>query len=618
MKLLEKIKSFKVKDIFTSNNKKKTLFVVVLGIMILVSLPVLADGVVNSGRIHQGVKINGISVGHLTPLEAKSKISEKIQPVLNEPIIVQFENKQWKLMPSDIKAEVNIVKSVDRAYEVGRKGSLSYRIEIRFLSWFRSVNSPLIYYVDSGLINDFIDDIVNEVDKEPRDAGLKISGTNIEIIKSQIGIKVKRPNLFSEIRDKVPSLEERKIILPTSILPAFIGDEGICEAKEYVAKILQAPLFLKYSNKRWEIKVEKMGELISFSKDDSGGKAILRATLNKQKTEDYIKELTKDISNEAKDAKFEIVKNKVKIISSVDGNGTDTAAAYFEIERVIKDDLPREIILKTKVIKPSLSTEEAQAMAITERVSTFKTNYSSGNTSRVHNIHLIARALDGSIVAPGETFSFNETIGPRTVGKGYKEAPTIVNGELVLTVGGGVCQVGTTIFNTAFFGGYPIVKRMNHSFYISSYPMGRDATVSYGGADFQFRNDTSAHILIKTYCTGNSVAVSFYSTDFGTKVSYKTSSIVNITPYFVEYVEDQLLPKGEQVVENDGINGFDVTVYRTVTKKGEIVRKDKFFSRYKPRKSVVHVGIKDDSEQEEQEGQDETVPEQHKEVTSTT
>jgi len=361
-----------------------------------------------------------------------------------------------------------------------------------------------------------------------------------------------------------------------------------------------------------------MGELISFSKDDSGGKAILRATLNKQKTEDYIKELTKNISNEAKDAKFEIVKNKVKIISSVDGNGIDTAAAYLEIKRVIKDDLPREIILKTKVIKPSLSTEEAQAMAITERVSTFKTNYSSGNTSRVHNIHLLAHALDGTIVAPGEIFSFNETIGPRTVEKGYEEAPTIVNGELVLTVGGGVCQVGTTIFNTAFFGGYPMVKRINHSFYISSYPMGRDATVSYGGADFQFRNDTSAYILIKTYCTGNSVAVSFYSADFGTKVSYKTTPFVNITPYSVEYVEDPLLPKGEQVVEKDGINGFDVTVYRTVTKKGEIIREDKFFSRYRPRKSIVHVGVKDDSEQEEQEEQDETVPEQHEEVTSTT
>jgi len=152
MKLLEKIKSFKINDIFTTNNKK-ILFVVALGIIIFVALPVLADGVVDFGRIHHGVKINGISIGHLTPLEAKSKISEKIKPVLNEPIIVQFEDKQWKLMPSDIKAKVNIVKSVDRAYEVGRKGSLSYRIKTRFLSWFRPVNSPLICYVDSGLIN---------------------------------------------------------------------------------------------------------------------------------------------------------------------------------------------------------------------------------------------------------------------------------------------------------------------------------------------------------------------------------------------------------------------------------------------------------------------------------
>ncbi len=587
----------------------------VIGVVMLIALPILADALIHYGKIHHGVEINDIPVGYLTPSAAEKKVLERMEPVLGESVIVRYEDKYWELNPSDIKAKLNVAKSVERAYEVGRKGSLGSRLKTRFLSWLSPADSPLICYTDSKLLNSFINGIADEVDKEPRDAGLKIDGTDLEIIESQIGIEVKKTNLFSQIRNKVISLGSRKIDLPTSILPAVIVNEDIEEVKIDVIKMLQSSLFLKYSNECWEVEPEKIGELIAFNKVDKtlNGKkeVVLEANLDKEKTESYIKELTQDISSEAKDARFEIVSRKVRIISSVDGSEIDTDVAYLEIEKVIKDSPPREVILKIKTVKPELTTEEAQAMGIKKRVSTFTTKYSPGNAPRVNNVHLLAKVLDGVTVAPGEIFSFNDTAGPRTVEKGYQEAPTIVQGELVSTVGGGVCQVGTTIFNTAFFGGYPIVERSNHSFYISKYPTGRDATVSYSDPDIRFLNDTSAYILIKTSYSSSSVTISFYSTDFGIDVSYKTSQFTNVTPYVIEYIEDPTLLEGEQEIEEQGINGFDVTVYRTVTKDGEIIRKDKFFSRYKPKKAVILIGTKDDSEQ------DEAVPENYEETTST-
>ncbi|HDP70261.1 MAG TPA: hypothetical protein ENN38_05595 [Actinobacteria bacterium] len=612
MDLLKKIKSFKIKNLFKLD--RKALVISILGMVILVTSPVLADEVIHYGRIHHGVEINNIPIGHLTPSEAEKKVSETLNSVLDKPVIIQYEDKKWELMPFEIETKINASKSIERAYEVGRRGSFGYRLKIRFLSWFHSVDSPLIFYTNSKLLNKFIDDVAAEVDIDSQDASLKIDGIDVEVIKNQVGMKVKKTDLFSKIRDAVISFKNRTFDLPMTILPATITEEGIKKAQKDVVSMLKSSLFLKYSDLLWEIEPEKIGELVAFSKVEKSiegkTKFFLEATLDKKKTEAYIKELTKDIGNEAQDAKFEVSGAKVKIIPSIDGSEIDTAAAFRETEKVIKNNFPREVILKTRTVAPDLTTEEAQAMGIKERVSVFTTRYSPSNIPRVNNIHLLAKALEGVMVAPGEVFSFNEAVGPRTAKKGYMEAPTIVNGELVSTVGGGVCQVGTTIFNTAFFGGYPIVKRSNHSFYISKYPTGRDATVSYGGADFKFRNDTSAHILIKTYYTSSSVSVSFYSTDFGVKVSYKTSQFTNAKPYSIEYVDDPTLLVGEQVVEEQGINGFDVTVYRTITRNGEIIKKDKFFSHYKPKKSVVRVGTK-------KEELEETVPEKHEEVTPT-
>ncbi|MDO8885317.1 VanW family protein [Candidatus Oleimmundimicrobium sp.] len=615
MDILKAIKLFKIKNFFKAN--KKTIVVLAASIIMLVALPTLADAVIHYGKIHHGIKINGINVGYLTPQESQKKVSQEMEHVLSKSVIVQHENMEWKLTPTDIKTNLNVAKSVEKAYNVGRKGGFISCFKIRFLTWFSPIESPLICYTDSRLINSFINNIAKEVDKEPRDAGLEINGTDIEVIKSQIGIKVKKTDLFSQIKDKVVSLENRKINLPTSISPAVVADDGVEQAKADLVKMLQASLILKYSDKRWEVGPEKIGELVAFNKTDEffneRKKVVLKAALDKEKVESYIKEVTQDISKKAEDAKFEIIGKKVKIIPSVDGNKIDTAVAYLEIEKVIKSNPPREIILKMKTVKPDLATEEAQAMGIKERVSVFKTYYSAGNAPRVNNIHLLAGTLDEMLVAPGEIFSFNEFVGPRTTEKGYQEAGTIINGEVVPTIGGGVCQVGTTIFNTAFFGGYPIIERSNHSFYISKYPTGRDATVSYGGPDFRFKNDTSAHILIKTSYSNSSVTVSFYSTGFGINVSYDTSQFSNIVSCPIEYVEDSTINKGEQKIEEQGINGFDVTVYRTVTKNGETIRKDKFFSRYKPKKAVILIGTKDNFEQEE----DGAVPKDYEETTST-
>ena len=231
-------------------------------------------------------------------------------------------------------------------------------------------------------------------------------------------------------------------------------------------------------------------------------------------------------------------------------------------------------------------------MGVEERISTFTTTYDGSNQSRVSNIHTLGDALDGKLVAPGASFSFNGAVGERTAAKGYQEANAIVNGKLVPQLGGGICQVGTTLFNSVFFSGLPITDRQNHSFYISHYPKGRDATVSWGGPDLKWKNDTKNWVLISVSYTSDSITISLYGTDPGYDVSFTTGPFTNETPYPVEKIKDPTLKSGLKIVKDRGETGKKCVVVRTVKRGGQVVRTDTFTSNYKPKVEVVRIGTK--------------------------
>jgi vancomycin resistance protein YoaR len=205
------------------------------------------------------------------------------------------------------------------------------------------------------------------------------------------------------------------------------------------------------------------------------------------------------------------------------------------------------------------------------------------SSNRIHNVHLMADYIDGTIIRPGETFSFNDSVGPRTPDRGFREGQMIVGSLLLPSIGGGVCQTATTLFNNAFDLGLPIVERHNHSFYISHYPMGRDATVSWGGPDLKFSNDMDHALLIKSSYTDSTLTFTFYGTNEGRKVEARVGPQTNWKEPTTSYALDPAAPPGSvRQVDGEHQRGFDVTVYRTVTKNGSVLRSDSFASHYIP------------------------------------
>jgi vancomycin resistance protein YoaR len=231
-------------------------------------------------------------------------------------------------------------------------------------------------------------------------------------------------------------------------------------------------------------------------------------------------------------------------------------------------------------------------MGIKGVVGSYETFY-GGDANRVHNVQLVAHLVDDKLIAPGATFSFNGTIGERSAEKGFLEAPVIINGELQTGLGGGVCQVSTTVFNAAYEAGLPISARTNHALYISHYPLGRDATVNYPDIDLKFVNDTGHWLLLRTWVGSSSLTAVLYGTPVHRRVETVAQPLRVVGPAPVQKTVDATLEPGETVVDDAGAPSQTTSVERKVyARDGSLLSDQTFYSSYRSEPRVVRVGPK--------------------------
>ena len=251
------------------------------------------------------------------------------------------------------------------------------------------------------------------------------------------------------------------------------------------------------------------------------------------------------------------------------------------IEKIQSGQHQTTLIMKT--VDPAVKDDSLAAdLGITELVAETTSYFHGSDTARVQNIRVSAQSFHGLLVAPGEVFSMAKYLTDISLDNGYAEAPIIVGDQTVDGVGGGICQVSTTLFRNAFFGGFPIIERHAHAYRVGYYEQqsngwsdsnlaGLDATVYVPLVDFKFRNDTPYWLLMETYATNTSLTWKFYSTGDGRQVSWWTTGITNVvSPPDDVYREDPTLPTGEIRQVDWPVYGATVEAYRTVTRDGEV------------------------------------------------
>ena len=282
------------------------------------------------------------------------------------------------------------------------------------------------------------------------------------------------------------------------------------------------------------------------------------------------------------DATFEVQGGRIRVVPSRGGTRLAREKAAATVLAAALSPSGRSAEIPLAKAEAELTTREARALGIHEVVSTFTTDMGASSPNRIHNVHLLGDYLDGTLLEPGETFSFNEVVGPRTPERGFLEGQMIFAGVLIPSIGGGVCQTATTVFNAAFEAGLPIAERVNHSFYISHYPMGRDATVSWGGPDLVFTNDLDHAILVEADYTDETFTVTFYGTRQERRIEAETSEPTRFTKPKLQFAVDPTAPPKSVRRTDGGGPGFDVTVRRRVFEGEKLIREDEFFTRYTP------------------------------------
>ncbi len=289
------------------------------------------------------------------------------------------------------------------------------------------------------------------------------------------------------------------------------------------------------------------------------------------------------------DATFSITRrDKVSIVQSRKGRLLDAKEVATALLAAATSP-QREGPLPVKTgAEPALSSERAKALNIKGLVSQFTTRHPCCRP-RVKNIHRIADLIDGVLLEPGQTFGVNEHVGPRTARKGFAPAPTIVEGEMKDTIGGGISQFATTLFNAAFHGGYEIVERAPHSFYFRRYPVGHEATLSFPHPDLVIRNDTEAGLLIRCFYTNTSIMVKLYGDNGGRKVRRRVSRISKLVKPPLEYIADPDLDPEEEKVKEKGQSGWTVHVARIIKYPDGTTQKQGRKVVYKPRVRRVRV-----------------------------
>ena len=410
--------------------------------------------------------------------------------------------------------------------------------------------------------------------REPVSATVRVEGTHAVTTPSRFGQRLDREELLRR-------LEHRDAVIdaPFARLAPAIRDPAAKSAASTIGVLLDAPVEIEYHGAHRgaltpvqlarALRVRPHGHRFAVSFDGDLLARVVRPRLGKWIVR-------------AHNAQFVVSGNRVRVAPSKPGGDVDTAQLAVAVTSAAHDGRVAHVELGKR--DAELSTAVAKKLGIRQKLVSYTTQMGASSSNRIHNVHLMADFIDGTIVKPGETFSFNDVVGPRTAERGFLEGQMIIGSLVLPSIGGGVCQTATTLFNDAFELGLPILARTNHNLYLAHYPLGRDATVSWGGPDFRFQNDLKTGLLIKASYTDQTLTFTVYGTPSGRRVVSHTGPQTNWKGPSMNYAVDPNAPRGSvKVVKGTGEQGFDIEVTRKVyDADGKLLRSDLFKSHYIP------------------------------------
>jgi vancomycin resistance protein YoaR len=541
----------------------------------------------SSGKLARGTQVSGVDLGGLTPAAAQRLLERRAAKLATVPVTFTAGGRSFRLTPRRIGVQVDWGATVASARRTGGGFGLVRGYKRLGLEFFPQEVTPQAHAYQAGLTYE-LDLLARAIDAPHREARLVRRGLHVTIAPGSTGRVLDRSAARAVIVAALASFSRAPVALPVVSDPPSVTVESLTGVQRAATQVVSAPVTVVAGPTRLRIPRWRLATILHLP---SGGATKLSFTGSA--ADRYFARLERSLDRAPKDAAFAVnASGTVRVVPAVAGIALDVPRSAARILAAAEKPTGRVAQLVLGERQPHRSTAQAEAMGITGTVASYETFY-GGDPNRIHNVQLVAHLVDGKLIAPGETFSFNGATGERSAEKGFLEAPVIINGELQTGLGGGVCQVSTTVFNAAYEAGLPIVERTNHALYISHYPLGRDATVNYPDVDLRFSNDTGHWLLLRTFVGSSSLTVGLYGTSPNRRIESIAAPLRVVGPPPVKKTVDATLAPGTVEVDDSGVPAQATSVERKVyTQGGKLISDQTWYSSYRAEPKVIRVGPK--------------------------
>ena len=593
----------------TLNTKKSELYKpgtqITFILLVAVLLSVLVGGVLlfqfessHENSIYPGVSVGGVNLEGLTMSQAVTKLTTDLSYPQTGKLIFVDGDSQWLFTPAELGYNFNIVGSASQAFKAGRDssfvGNLGNQLAIRQSGL--NIDPTVIY--DQSKAYSVLQSIAQQVNRPVVEAQISMNGIEANVSSGQVGRQVDIKATLRAAEAFLLTHQDGSVRLVVEETQPAIMD--VQSTATLVKQILSQPLTLSApegspSSGPWTIEPQDLAKLLIFERKQNGETSDYVVSLNRQALVNYLGSLAPTLRVEPVNARMifnEDTKQLEVFKSAVIGQSLDVEASVNEILNKIQAGEHQVGLLIQSVDPPVKDDASAESLGIRELVAQTTSYFYGSVPERVQNIRAASGSFHGVMVAPGEVFSMAKYLTDISLENGYAEALIIVGDQTVQGVGGGVCQVSTTLFRNVFFGGFPIIERHPHAYRVGYYEQqpngwtdsklaGLDATVYVPLVDFKFRNDTPYWLLMETYMGDYSLTWKFYSTSDGRTIDWQTTGITNVVkPPDAVYREDPSLSMGEIKQVDWAVDGATVNITRSVYKNGSVYFSDTVNTQY--------------------------------------
>lgn len=572
--------------------------------MLLTSVGLVAGALVYleqsyAGRILPNVSVRGVPVGNLTRDDARAAIEATFAPFLAQPVVLTYSGRSWTPTLAELGVTLEIDEALDAALTVGRGNDLFTNLQQIGAVWQYGVELPLRLSIDQEAMQRYLLARVAEVERPAVDARLVLNGTTVQVEPSAAGRQVLVIETLHEILAAIQDLNPDTVALRTRALEPALRDDAAFVAQDQIAAMLAGPITLLVDNRSFVWSLDELARMIRVERvaDPAGDRLVV--SIDREMVMDKLIALGDSTEVKGTYPRLNWNDGRLEIFQEgKPGRRIDEAQALAEVLAALtKPADQRTIAVSFREIPPPISAANLDQLGITTLIGVGRSDFTGSAPYRVTNIQAGMRLLHGVLIAPGEEFSFNQTIGRIDGSNGFVEGYAIIQNRTQLEWGGGICQDSTTVFRAAFWAGLPITERWGHSFYINWYDRygfgpygdgpGMDATIFTGGPDLKFLNDTGGWILMQTLVDTqrNLAEVRLYGPDTGRKVLLEGPVITNRTPAPTEpvYVAVPDRPVGQPRQSDKARGGMDILFTRIVLgPDGKEIERREFVTRFKP------------------------------------